>query len=85
MTGQKEWFCEYNVTPIRKVFLGDDRVHQAVGEGNINIRKYVNSVHYSGKLDKEIYIPGCKKNLYSLNVSTAREVRVIFDEDKVDL
>ena len=57
----------------------------AKGEGTISIKCCVNGVSYDGYLNNVLYVPEFNKNLYSTNAATARGLRVIFDNDTIEI
>ena len=75
----------YNESAVRKVILGDGSVRESQGEGTIVIKRRVNGQWYDGFLEKVLYMPDFNKNLYATSVATENGLRVIFENNQVEI
>ena len=84
MTCRRDWFTTFKETPVRYVSQGNNSVCEAIGEGTIVIKRFVNGKWFDGCMDNVLYVPDFKKNLYATDVATERGIRVIIDKGLIE-
>ena len=71
MTDHRDWFSTF--TPISKgtwsVAVADDRNIWVQGKGDIEITRTVNGQEKHGTLQKVLYIPELRRNLFSIGIA----------------
>ena len=85
MTFNKDGFSEYfPYSQATEVYLGDDSIILAEGEGTVRIPLYINSERELKelKLQKVLYIPKLTKNLVSVAAMTLNGAEVYFDKER---
>lgn len=84
MTFRREWFAEYQPSSQGgTVVLGDNEECPVLGSGTINIKKFVNGVWVQSTINNVLYVPGLKKNLFSVGVCAENGFTTIFEESQV--
>ena len=84
MTFRRDWL--QNFTAIREgVRMGDNCTRQAEGVGTIKIKRCIHGKWFDGTLENVLYVPSFRKNLFSTNISTERGLRVVFEDNHVEL
>ena len=73
-------YHEYPDDKISNVFLGNDFIVQAVGEGKVRLPTNENNTYLA--LHKVAYVPGLTKNLLSVPAMTQMDAKVLFDKEK---
>lgn len=85
ITPRREWFTEYTTIDPIDVRQGDGSIKKGVGIGKILVKRYVQGRWIDGWIDDVLHVPLYEKNLFSTNVCTRKGLRVVFDEDCVQL
>lgn len=81
---RREWFNDVN--PINEgIVIGDGKVCEARGIGDIIVRNYVNGEWSEAKIENVLYVPDFKRNLFSVGACTSRGYSVTFDSGFVCL
>ena len=72
MTERREWFSTFKAIPpgTWAVAVADDRDLWVRGIGDINITRLVDGVNKKGVMRKVLYIPGLRRNLFSIGLAT---------------
>lgn len=85
MTSRRDWFAEFTSRSDEFVSLGDDRLCEVKGIGTVNVAmKLIDGQCLPGRLEKVLYVPDLKKNLFSIGVCTARKYEVhLIDDDLI--
>ena len=83
MTSQKDLIVNYIQYPQpSEIFLGDDRVIKALGEGKVILEVYDGSNVLTIGLYNVLYVPEIAKNLLSVSAMTQKGAEVLFENDK---
>ena len=83
MTSNKNLMMNYIQYPQpSEIFLGDDRVIKALGEGKISLEFYDGSNVLTMGLYNVLYVPEIAKNLVSVSAMTRNAAEVLFENDK---
>ena len=78
-THQKELFTEYEEIPTKKVFMGDDRTLDAIGQGTIQVNLNSTSQQHTLTFKEVLYVPEIAKNLLSVSKATSEGLSFSFD------
>jgi hypothetical protein len=72
MTEHRDWFSTFKSIPpgTWAVTVVDDRELWVHGIGNIKITRTVDGIHKQGTLQKVLYIPELRRNLFSIGVAS---------------
>ena len=65
-----------------KIFLGDNTIIKAYGEGIVKLECYDGEENVTLNLHRVLYVPDIKKNLLSVPAMTQMNAEVIFDDEK---
>ena len=82
VTFRRDWFAEFR--PRRdgdKIKHGDNGECPVTGEGTIIVDKLINGVWSESRIEQVLYVPGVKKNLFSVGMCTVCGYSVVFRED----
>ena len=82
VTFRRDWFAE--LCPRSdgdKIKLGDNGECPVTGEGTIIVDRLINGDWSESRIEQVLYVPGVKKNLYSVGMCTVRGYLVVFRED----
>ncbi|CAB3988289.1 Retrovirus-related Pol poly from transposon TNT 1-94 [Paramuricea clavata] len=83
MTFQRNIITDYKkYEEPSKIYLGDNRVVKAYGEGKVNLECNDGADNITLNLHKILFVPEIKKNLLSVPAMTQMEAEVIFDDEK---
>ena len=73
MTYRRDWFSQFReVKGGDTVRLGDDKHCEIGGEGTVNIKRLVDGVWCDARIEKVLYVPDLKKNLFSVGMCTSK-------------
>lgn len=80
MTGQREWFTTFEHLPPNsvEVILGDDHIIPATGIGLIKVKLSDGSSHV---MQRVLYVPKLRRNLFSLSVVAKNGGKVILEDE----
>lgn len=79
ITHRREWFSTYQeLLDGGTISLGDNKECKVIGEGTIPIEKFVDGAWRDSRIEKVLYVPKMKKNLFSVGVCTSRGNEVNF-------
>ena len=80
MTFEKDLIVDfYEYEQPSKIYLGDNRAIEALGEGKVNLSCYDESHAVALTLNKVLYVPNLSKNLLSVPAMTQMGADVLFD------
>lgn len=83
MTSRKDLIVDYIQYPQpSEIFLGDDRVIKALGEGKVSLEFYDGSNNLTMGMYNVLYVPEIAKNLVSVSAMTGKGAEVLFENDK---
>lgn len=86
MTFQRDLIVDYvQYKQPSKVYLGDNRVIKAYGEGKVRLQCYDESGVVALVLNKVLYVPEITKNLLSGSAMTQMGAEVLFNDGKCDV
>lgn len=78
ITYRREWLSDFRSSRGMTVSLGLNGVHGVAGKGTVHIEKLVDGVWGSARLERVLYVPTLRKNLFSLSTCTSRGLEVEF-------
>ena len=81
LTYRREWFETYETIAPRKVYMGDDHPHEAIGKGTIRVNLYVNGGKIRGVFTDVLHVPNIANNLLSVSKMTSTGLRVEFGDN----
>ena len=83
MTSEKDLIVDYVQYPQpSEIFLGDNRMIRALGEGKVSLEFYDGSDVLTMGLYNVLYVPEIAKNLVSVSAMTGKGAEVLFENDK---
>ena len=83
MTSEKDLIVDYVQYPHpSEIFLGDNRMIRALGEGKVSLEFYNGSNVLTMGLYNVLYVPEIAKNLVSVSAMTGKGAEVLFENDK---
>ena len=83
MTSEKDLIVDYVQYPqFFEIFLGDNRMIRALGEGKVSLEFYDGSNVLTMGLYNVMYVPEIAKNLVSVSAMTGKGAEVLFENDK---
>ena len=83
MTFQRNIITDYKkYDEPSKIYLGDNRVIEAYGEGKVELECHDGTDNITLNLHKVLFVPEIRKNLLSVPAMTQMEAEVIFDDEK---
>ena len=83
MTFQRNLLSEYReFNGPTKIYLGDDRIISAIGEGKVKLECHDGKNPYILTLQKVLFVPELTKNLLSVPAMAENGAEVYFDKDK---
>ena len=83
MTSEKDLIVDYVQNPQpSEIFLGDNRMIRALGEGKVSLEFYDGSNVLTMELYNVLYVPEIAKNLVSVSAMTGKGAEVLFENDK---
>lgn len=83
MTFQRNIMTDYEkYEKPSKIYLGDNRVIKAYGEGKVKIECHDGTENITLNLHKVLFVPEIKKNLLSVPAMTQMDAEVLFDNEK---
>ena len=76
IANHKSWFETYEELQQEKTFkIGDGRVNQALGKGDVRVEAYVNGKWRSALMKDVYYVPVCPYNLWTPYMLTEYRVK----------
>jgi hypothetical protein len=82
MTSSKDGMLNYEQLDLREIYLGNDAVISAHGQGDIRMFMHVNGKQdRTGKLIGVYFIPGLTKNLFSVSCAAKKGQRMEFSDE----
>lgn len=85
MSFRCEWFRDFKQCDGERIALGDNVSCRVKGEGTIRIKKRVNGRWRPFRLERVLYVPDLRKNLFSVGVCTEKRLNVMFSDNKVEI
>ena len=83
MTFEKDLIVDFiKYEQSSKIYLGDNRVIEAYGQGKVRLSCYDESDAVQLTLNKVLYVPDLSKNLLSLSAMTQMGAEVLFNDGK---
>ena len=83
MTSEKDLIVDYVQYPQpSEIFLGDNRMIRAFGEGKVSLEFYDGSNVLTMGLYNVLYVPEIARNLVSVSAMTGKGAEVLFENDK---
>ena len=78
LTYRKDWIDDFKeISPV-KIYLGDDSVREARGNGIVHL-ELVDGTR-TGHLTDVLYVPGLTKNLFSISKATEQGLEAVFSK-----
>ena len=83
MTFEKDLIVDFmKYEQPSKIYLGDNRVIEAYGQGKVRLSCYDESDAVQLTLNKVLYVPDLSKNLLSVSAMTQMGAEVLFNDGK---
>jgi hypothetical protein len=80
LCSRREWFQEYKSIEPKKIYMADDRIIKAEGEGIIQVNLETDGGTYSGHFQDVLYVPELEGNLLSVSKIASKGRKIIFSE-----
>ena len=81
-TFKRNWLAEFDPKKdADMVKLGDNGECLVTGEGTVIVGRLVDGVWIKARIERVVYVPGVRKNLFSDGMCTVRGYSIVFRED----
>ncbi len=81
MTFEQEWFTTYESIVPRKVYMGNDTILEAIGNGSIKATMQVGGRVLFTTITQVLHVPKMKNTLISVSKLISEGLKVEFDKD----
>jgi hypothetical protein len=81
MTFQQKWFTTYECISPRRVFMGDDTVLEAIGNGNIKTKMQAGGKMSHTTITQILHVPKMNNSLIFVSKLISEGFKVEFDKD----
>lgn len=81
----RAWFTDFQSIPVRNITVGDNRVIQAVGRGNVPVKFQANDKMQEGVINQVLYVPDIGVNLISVSRLALSGLQVSFVGDQCEI
>ena len=86
LTYRREWLTDFRENRDgATISLGDNKECKVVGEGTVPVKKLVDGVWRDARIEKVLFVPELRKNLFSVGVCMSNGYEVRFRGNRVEV